>query len=155
MKQKTYTARPADLKPRWLLVDAQGQTLGRLAANVARLLRGKHKPDFTPHLNTGDHVIVVNASGLRVTGKKVETKIYTRYTGYPGGLRKTAYGDLARRYPTAPFRHAVRGMLQHGTLGTEQLKRLKIYAGAAHPHQSQQPVPIAFGAKGEIKELGG
>ncbi len=154
MKQKTYSARPADLKPRWLLVDAQGQTLGRLAANVARLLRGKHKPDYTPHLNTGDHVIVVNAGGLRVTGKKVETKIYTSYTGYPGGLRKTTYGDLARRYPTAPFRHAVRGMLQHGTLGTEQLKRLKIYAGATHPHQSQQPVPIAFGAKGEIKEVG-
>jgi len=154
MTQKTYSARPKDLTPRWLLVDAQGQTLGRLAANVARLLRGKHKPDFTPHLNTGDHVIVVNAGGLRVTGKKVGTKVYTSFTGYPGGLRSQTYGDLARRAPTAPFRHAVRGMLQHGTLGTEQLKRLKVYAGPTHPHQSQQPVAIAFGALGEVKEVG-
>jgi large subunit ribosomal protein L13 len=155
MKAKTYSARPADLKPRWYVVDAQGQTLGRLAANVARVLRGKHKPDYTPHLNTGDHVIVVNASGLRVTGTKVDTKVYTSYTGYPGGLRKATYGQLARRFPTEPFRRAVRGMLQHGTLGTEQLKRLKIYAGAAHPHKSQQPVAIAFGARGEVKEVGG
>jgi large subunit ribosomal protein L13 len=155
MKSKTYSARPADLKPRWLLVDAQGQTLGRLAANVARVLRGKHKPDYTPHLNTGDFVIVVNANGLKVTGTKVETKVYTSYTGYPGGLRKATYGQLVRRYPTEPFRRAVRGMLQHGTLGTEQLKRLHVYSGATHPHSSQQPVAIAFGTLGEVKEVGG
>jgi len=155
MAQKTYTARASELAPRWLLVDARGQTLGRLAANVARLLRGKHKPGFTPHLNTGDHVIVINAAGLRVTGKKDQIKIYTSFTGYPGGLRKATYGDLARRAPTEPFRRAVRGMLQHGTLGTEQLKRLKVYAGPTHPHQSQRPVPVAFGDGGEVKEVGG
>lgn len=155
MMQKTYSARPGELAPRWLLVDARGQTLGRLAANVARLLRGKHKPGFTPHLNTGDFVIVINAGGLRVTGRKMANKVYTSFTGYPGGLRKATYGDLARRAPTEPFRHAVRGMLQHGTLGTEQLKRLKVYAGATHPHQSQRPVPVTFGERGEVKEVGG
>ncbi len=151
---KTYTARPADLAPRWYLVDARGQTLGRLAANLARLLRGKHKPIYTPHLNTGDHLVVINAAAVRVTGKKVQDKIYTSYTGYPGGLRKRAYGDMANRHPTFPLQHAVSGMLQHGTLGTDQLKRLKVYAGEAHPHAAQQPVPIRFGRRGEIEIVG-
>ena len=151
---RTYSARPADLSPGWYLVDANGQTLGRLAANVARLLRGKHKPQFTPHLNSGDHVIVVNVKGLRVTGKKMTGKIYTSYTGYPGGLRTRAYGDMVTRHPTFPFRHAVEGMLQRGTLGGEQLKRLKVYAGDAHPHSAQRPVRIHFGARGEIETIG-
>jgi large subunit ribosomal protein L13 len=154
MEQRTYSARRTDLQPRWYLVDATGQTLGRLAANVARLLRGKHKPTYTPHLNTGDHVIVVNLKEIRVTGKKMTDKVYTSYTGYPGGLRKRAYGDMARRHPTYPFRHAVSGMLQHGTLGKEQLRRLKVYSGTAHPHTSQQPVPIRFGANGEVEIIG-
>ena len=155
MQQKTYSARAADLQARWYLVDASGQTLGRLAANVARLLRGKHKPTYTPHLNSGDHVIVVNLKQVRVTGKKMTDKVYTSYTGYPGGLRKRAYGDMASRHPTYPFRHAVSGMLQHGTLGKEQLRRLKVYSGTAHRHTAQRPVPIRFGRNGEVEIIGG
>ncbi|HXN02467.1 MAG TPA: 50S ribosomal protein L13, partial [Candidatus Dormibacteraeota bacterium] len=101
-----------------------------------------------------DHVIVVNVKGIRVTGKKVTDKIYTSYTGYPGGLRKRAYGDMVVKHPTHPFRHAVSGMLQHGTLGKAQLSRLKVYVGDAHPHKAQQPVPIKFGARGEIEVIG-
>ncbi|TMG38100.1 MAG: 50S ribosomal protein L13 [Chloroflexi bacterium] len=153
-QSKTYTARLSDLKPSWYLIDANGQTLGRLAANVARLLRGKHKPMYTPHLNTGDHVIVINVRGIKVTGKKVEEKFYKSYTGYPGGLRQRAYGDMLKRHPAFPFRHAVGGMLQHGTLGKDQLKRLKVYSSDAHPHRAQQPVPIRFGSKGEIEFIG-
>ena len=151
---KTYSAKPSELKPSWYIIDARGQTLGRLAANVARLLRGKHKPIYTPHLNSGDHVIVVNVKGIRVTGKKLTDKIYTSYSGYPGGLTKRAYGDVAERHPTYPFRHAVAGMLQHGTLGKAQLRRLKIYSGDAHPHKAQQPVPIKFSTRGEIEVIG-
>ncbi|HEX3629199.1 MAG TPA: 50S ribosomal protein L13 [Candidatus Dormibacteraeota bacterium] len=151
---KTYSAKPSEITPAWYIVDARGQTLGRLAANVAKVLRGKHKPIYTPHLNTGDHVIVVNVKGIRVTGKKPTDKFYTSYTGYPGGLRKRAYGDMVQRHPTYPFRHAVAGMLQHGTLGKEQLRRLKIYSGDAHPHTAQQPVNIKFNARGEIEVIG-
>jgi len=151
---RTYSAKPSELKPNWYLVDANGQTLGRLAANVARLLRGKHKPIYTPHLNTGDHVIVVNVKAIKVTGKKPTDKVYTSFTGYPGGLRKRALGDMTDRHPTYPFRHAVSGMLQHGTLGKDQLGRLKVYAGDAHPHRAQNPVPIRFGEKGEIEVIG-
>ena len=151
---KTYSAKPSELKPSWYIVDASGQTLGRLAANVARLLRGKHKAVYTPHLNSGDHVIVVNVKGIRVTGKKPTDKIYTSFTGYPGGLRKRAYGDMAQRHPTYPFKHAVAGMLQHGTLGKAQLRRLKVYSGDAHPHKAQQPVAIKFGFRGEIEVIG-
>jgi large subunit ribosomal protein L13 len=154
-KSKTFTARPSELKQEWYLIDADGQTLGRLAANVAKVLRGKHKPTYTPHLNAGDHVVVINAKGIRVTGKKFRDKVYTRYTGYPGGLRKRGYGEAVAKQPTFPFQHAVAGMLQHGTLGKAQLSRLKVYAGEAHPHVAQRPVPIRFGAKGEIEVLGG
>jgi large subunit ribosomal protein L13 len=151
---KTYSAKPSELKPAWYLVDASGQTLGRLAANVARVLRGKHKPMYTPHLNTGDHVIVVNVKAIRVTGKKPEDKFYTSFTGYPGGLRKRAYGDMVKRHPTFPFKHAVSGMLQHGTLGKAQLGRLKVYSGDAHPHKAQKPVAIKFSTRGEIEVIG-
>jgi large subunit ribosomal protein L13 len=151
---KTYSAKPSEIIPSWFIVDASGQTLGRLAANVAKVLRGKHKPMYTPHLNTGDHVIVVNVKGIRVTGKKVTDKIYTAYSGYPGGLRRRAYGDMVKRHPTYPFRHAVSGMLQHGTLGKAQLRRLKVYSGDAHPHKAQQPIAIKFGSKGEIEVIG-
>src|SRR5438874_6743283 len=151
---KTDSARPSELTASWYIVDASGQTLDRLAANLAKLLRGKHKPIYTPHLNTGDHVIVVNVKGIRVTGKKPTDKFYTRYSGYPGGLRKRAYGDMVQRHPTFPLRHAVAGMLQHGTLGKEQLRRLKIYSGDAHPHKAQSPVPIKFSERGEIQVIG-
>ncbi len=153
-RNRTYMARSKDLSPQWYLVDASGQTLGRFAANLARLLRGKHKPTYTPHLNTGDFVIVINAKGLKVTGKKVKEKFYTSYTGYPGGLRKRSYEDMQKRDVTFPLRHAVSGMLQHGTLGKDQLRRLKIYAGAANPHQAQAPVPIRFGSRGELEIIG-
>ncbi len=152
---KTYSARPSEIRHAWYLVDADGQTLGRLAANIARILRGKHKPTYTPHLNTGDHVVVVNVSRLRVTGKKGEDKVYTRYTGYPGGLRKRTYNELVRLDATAPLQHAVRGMLQHNTLGNDMLSRLRLYAGPQHRHTAQQPVRIRFGAKGEIEVIGG
>jgi large subunit ribosomal protein L13 len=151
---KTYTARPSEIESRWYLIDAEGQTLGRLAANIARLLRGKHKPTYTPHLNTGDHVVVVNASRVRVTGSKGEKKIYTRYTGYPDGLRQRTYNELAKIHPTAPLEHAVKGMLQHNTLGADMLRRLRVYAGPSHRHTAQQPLAIRFGSKGEIETIG-
>lgn len=151
---KTYSAKPSEIDSKWFVVDARGQTLGRLAANVAKVLRGKHKPTYTPHLNTGDFVVVVNVKGIRVTGKKPTDKIYTSFSGYPGGLRKRAYGDMVQRHPTYPFRHAVAGMLQHGTLGKAQLRRLKVYSGDAHPHKAQKPVNIKFNSRGEIEVIG-
>lgn len=151
---KTYSAKPSEIESKWFVVDARGQTLGRLAANVAKVLRGKHKPTYTPHLNTGDFVVVVNVKGIRVTGKKPTDKIYTSFSGYPGGLRKRAYGDMVQRHPTYPFRHAVAGMLQHGTLGKAQLRRLKVYSGDAHPHKAQEPVNIKFNSRGEIEVIG-
>jgi large subunit ribosomal protein L13 len=151
---KTYSAKPSEIESKWYVIDARGQTLGRLAANVAKLLRGKHKPTYTPHLNTGDHVIVVNVKGIRVSGKKMTDKVYTSYTGYPGGLRKRAYGDMVQRHPTYPFRHAVEGMLQHGTLGKAQLRRLKVYSGDAHPHTAQKPINIKFNSQGEVEVIG-
>src|SRR5438094_8179655 len=117
-------------------------------------MRRKHKPIYTPHLNTGDHVIVVNVKGIRVTGKKPTDKIYTSYTGYPGGLRKRAYCSMVERHPTYPFRHAVSGMLQHGTLGRAQLRWLNGYSGDAHSHKAQQPVGTRVWARGEIQALG-
>lgn len=151
---KTYSAKPSEIESKWFVVDARGQTLGRLAANVAKVLRGKHKPTYTPHLNTGDFVVVVNVKGIRVTGKKPTDKIYTSFSGYPGGLRKRAYGDMVQRHPTYPFRHAVAGMLQHGTLGKAQLRRLKVYSGDAHPHKAQKPINIKFNSRGEIEVIG-
>jgi large subunit ribosomal protein L13 len=148
--QKTYMARPGQVEDRWLLVDARGQTLGRLAVNIARVLRGKHRPEFTPHLVTGDHVIVVNAAEIVVTGGKLTKKLRSRYSGYPGGRRVRTYAQAVERDPTFPLRHAVRGMLQHNTLGAEMLRRLRIYAGAEHRHEAQQPIPISFGPLGEI-----
>lgn len=150
----TTSLKPSELDKNWLLIDAQGLVLGRLASIVANRLRGKHKPTYTPHLNTGDHVIVVNVKGIRVTGKKMTDKVYTSYTGYPGGLRKRAYGDMVQRHPTYPFRHAVEGMLQHGTLGKAQLRRLKVYSGDAHPHTAQKPINIKFNLQGEVEVIG-
>ncbi|MFI4971459.1 MAG: 50S ribosomal protein L13 [Candidatus Dormiibacterota bacterium] len=150
-KQKTWTAKAADLHSDWYVVDATDQVLGRLASCVAKILRGKHKPTFTPHLNSGDHVVVINAAKVKVTGTKMETKVYTRYSGYPGGLRKRTLQKAQEIDPTFPVMTAVRGMLQRNTLGADMLTRLRVYAGAEHGHQAQKPKVITFDAKGEMK----
>ena len=151
-KQKTWTAKAEDLKNSdWFVVDATDQILGRLASSVAKILRGKHKPTFTPHLNTGDHVIVINAAKVKVSGTKTSTKEYTRYTGYPGGLRTRTLGKAQELDPTFPITHAVRGMLQHNTLGADMLTRLRVYAGADHGHIAQKPKAITFDERGDIK----
>jgi len=150
-KQKTWTAKAADLKSDWFVVDATDLVLGRLASSVAKILRGKHKPTFTPHLNTGDHVVVINASKVKVTGSKLKTKEYTRYTGYPGGLRTRTLERAQELDSTFPITNAVRGMLQHNTLGADMLTRLRVYAGADHGHQAQKPRVITFDARGDMK----
>jgi large subunit ribosomal protein L13 len=150
-KQKTWTAKAADLKSDWYVVDATDQVLGRLASSVAAILRGKHKPTFTPHLNSGDHVVVINAAKVKVTGTKLQTKEYTRYTGYPGGLRKRTLQRAQDLDPTFPVTTAVRGMLQRNTLGADMLKRLRVYPGAEHGHAAQKPKTITFDAKGNLK----
>ncbi len=151
MKQKTWTARKEDLHGDWFVVDATGQTLGRLASNVAKILKGKHKPTYTPHLNTGDHVIVVNAARVVVSGAKLDDKVYTRYSGYPGGLRTRSLREQMERDPAFPIVNAVRGMLQNNTLGADMLKRLRVYAGPEHEHQAQAPKAITFNEKGDIQ----
>jgi large subunit ribosomal protein L13 len=150
-KQKTWTAKAADLKSDWFVVDATDQVLGRLASGVAKVLRGKHKPTFTPHMNSGDHVVVINAAKIKVTGAKLGDKIYTRYSGYPGGLRKRSLERAQQIDPTFPLMNAVKGMLQHNTLGADMLTRLRVYAGAEHGHQAQKPKALAFDAKGDLK----
>jgi large subunit ribosomal protein L13 len=150
MTQSTYQAKPHSLEERWFLVDARGQTLGRLAVNVARVLRGKHRPQFTQHINTGEHVIVINARDVVVTGRKRTLKVYDRYSGYPSGRRTRTFEEALARDPTFPIIHAVRGMLQHNTLGADQLKRLRVYPGADHRHEAQRPQSITFGELGEI-----
>ena len=150
-KQKTWTAKAADLKSDWFVVDATDQVLGRLASCVAKVLRGKHKPTYTPHLNTGDHVVVINASKIKVTGSKLGSKTYGRYSGYPGGLRTRTLEKAQEIDPTFPLTNAVKGMLQHNTLGADMLTRLRVYAGAEHGHQAQKPKVMTFDAKGDIK----
>lgn len=146
---RTYTPKASEIERRWLVVDADGQTLGRLATRVARLLTGKHKPGYATHIDTGDHVIVVNAARVRVTGNKLATITYSRHSGYPGGYREENLEHLLQRRPEEVVRRAVKGMLPHTTLGTQQLRKLKVYAGKDHPHQAQQPEPepAAGGAK--------
>ncbi len=150
-KQKTWTAKAEDLKSDWFVVDATDQILGRLASGVAKVLKGKHKPTYTPHLNTGDHVVVINASKIKVTGAKLGGKTYTRYSGYPGGLRTRTMEKAQQVDPTFPLTNAVRGMLQRNTLGADMLTRLRVYAGAEHGHQAQKPKVMSFDAKGDIK----
>ncbi len=141
---KTYMARKGEVDRRWFLVDAQGQVLGRLASRIASLLRGKVRPQFTPHLDTGDFVVVVNAGQVRLTGRKLDHKFYYRHSGYPGGLKTTTARQLLQRKPEEVLRQAVRGMLPKNSLGRHLLKKLKIYAGGEHPHQAQQPVPLTW-----------
>jgi large subunit ribosomal protein L13 len=139
---KTYVATPATRERNWLVVDATGQTLGRLSTQIADALRGKRKPEYTPHVDTGDFVIVVNAEKVSVSGKKREEKLYYRHSGYPGGLRSRTLGDLLERRPEEVIRLAVRGMLPRNRLGRAQLRKLKIYAGPDHPHEAQKPEPM-------------
>ncbi|MGC8460438.1 MAG: 50S ribosomal protein L13 [Candidatus Dormibacteria bacterium] len=147
---RTYFASPAERDEEWFLVDARNETLGRLATNIVRILRGKHRPQYTPHINSGAHVIVINTSAMRVTGSKQEKKQYHRYTGYPGGLRTRSYEEAVEHDPTFPLRSAIRGMLQHNTLGRDMLTCVRIYADDHHEHHAQKPVRITFGRLGEI-----
>ena len=139
---KTYVATPASRERNWLVVDATGKTLGRLATQVADALRGKRKPDYTPHCDVGDFVIVLNAGRVSVTGKKREEKRYYRHSGYPGGLRSRTLGEMLERRPEEVIRLAVRGMLPRTRLGRAQLRKLKVYAGPDHPHAAQKPAPM-------------
>ena len=139
---KTYTAKPKELEQRWYIVDADGQTLGRLATRIADTLRGKRKPEYTPHIDTGDFVVVVNAEKIAVTGKKRDDKIYYRHSGYPGGLRQRTLGEELERRPTEVVRKAVKGMLPRNRLARKQLTKLKVYAGPDHPHAAQKPDPM-------------
>ncbi len=136
---KTFNVKPADIKREWYVVNAEGKTLGRLAAGIARVLKGKHKTIYTPHLDTGDYVIVVNAAKLHVTGKKLDEKFYYHHSGYPGGIKKVVLRDQLERHPDRVLKAAVWGMLPHGRLGREMFKKLKVYARPDHPHLSQQP----------------
>jgi len=135
----TYSAKTGEVQQAWLVVDAQGKVLGRLAAQIATRLRGKHKPEYTPHIDTGDYVVVVNASKLRVTGRKAEDKKYYRHTGFPGGIKETNFAKLHATRPERVLQRAVKGMLPKGPLGYAMLRKLKIYAGDTHPHSAQQP----------------
>ena len=143
MTTKTYTPSEDGIERRWFVVDATDQTLGRLASRVARVLEGKHKPTYATHLDSGDHVIIVNAARIGVTRDKRESKVYTRHSGYPHGLRQETLGDLLARRPEEVIRRAVKGMLPRNRLGVQQLRKLKVYAGAEHPHQAQRPEPLA------------
>ena len=143
MSAKTYAARESEIERRWYVVDAADETLGRLASRIAHVLEGKHKPTFQPNLDSGDHVIVLNASRIAVSSNKRETKLYIRHSGYPGGYKEETLGQLLERRPEEVIRRAVKGMLPKTTLGVQQLRKLKVYAGADHPHQAQRPEPLA------------
>ena len=135
----TFAAKPHEVKREWVLIDASGKVLGRLAVDIARRLRGKHRPEFTPHVDTGDYIVVVNASKLRITGSKAEQKTYYRHSTYPGGVYATTFAKMQTRFPTRALEIAVKGMLPKGPLGYAMLKKLKVYPGSDHPHAAQQP----------------
>lgn len=136
---KTYMATPSTIERKWYVVDAADKTLGRLAAEVAKMLRGKHKPTFTPHMDTGDHVIIINADKVRLTGKKLVQKVYFRHSGYLGGDKYTKAGDMLAKNPVRMVELAVRGMVPHNRLGSQIIKKLHVYAGSEHPHAAQKP----------------
>jgi large subunit ribosomal protein L13 len=136
---KTFSAKPHEVKRDWLLVDANEKVVGRLASQIALRLRGKHKPEYTPHVDTGDYIVVINAGGLRMTGNKAEDKKYYRHSGYPGGVYETNFRKMQDRFPGRALQLAVRGMLPRGPLGYAMIKKLKIYADGQHPHTAQQP----------------
>ena len=135
----TYMAKASDVERKWYVVDAEGQTLGRLASQVASILRGKHKPTYTPHVDTGDHVIIINASKIELTGKKLTDKIYYRHSMHPGGLKTRTALEMRTNYPEKMLEQAIKGMLPKGSLGRHMGKKLNVYAGAEHPHQAQKP----------------
>ena len=139
---KTFSAKPADVQHDWFVVDAAGKTLGRLAAEIASRLRGKHKPEYTPHVDTGDFIVVVNAEKVQVTGKKASDKIYYSHSEFPGGIKEISFEKLIDKAPERVLEIAVRGMLPHNPLGRAMFRKLKIYAGAQHPHAAQQPQPL-------------
>lgn len=139
---KTYTAKGSEIQREWRVVDADGATLGRLATQVAAILRGKHRATFTPHLDTGDPVVVVNAAKIRVTGRKLQDKLYVRHSGYPGGMRSESLERLLARRPEEVIRRAVRGMLPQNRLGEQMIRKLHVYAGAEHPHAAQKPTEL-------------
>jgi large subunit ribosomal protein L13 len=139
---RTYSPKSGDVQRQWHVIDATDVVLGRLATQAATLLRGKHKPIFAPHIDTGDFVIIINADKVALTGNKRETKVAYRHSGFPGGLRATSYSDLLEKHPERAVEKAIKGMLPHNTLGRAQLSKLKVYAGPAHPHQAQAPTPF-------------
>jgi large subunit ribosomal protein L13 len=139
---KTYVTKPDEVQREWFVVDAAGKTLGRLATEIARILRGKHKPIYSPMIDVGDYVIVINAEKVRVTGRKLTEKFYYRHSGYPGGFKQISLRDLLARHPTRVIEYAVWGMLPKNALGRRMFKKLKVYAGPEHPHQAQNPKPL-------------
>ena len=143
MSAKTYTPRESEIERRWYVVDATDETLGRLATRIARVLEGKNKPIYAAHMDTGDHVIVLNAARITVTSNKLESKVYARHSGYPQGFKEETLGHLLARRPEEVIRRAVKGMLPHNRLGAQQLRKLKVYPGSDHPHQAQRPEPLA------------
>lgn len=142
MPRQTYFARSGDIDSGWYKVDAEGEVLGRLAARVATVLMGKHRPEYTPHVDTGEHVVVTNAQRIVLTGNKAEQRVKTRYSGYPGGLKSETVGRILERHPERVIENAVRRMLPKGRLGRQMYKKLKVYAGPDHPHHAQQPRPL-------------
>ncbi|MCD6404618.1 MAG: 50S ribosomal protein L13 [Planctomycetes bacterium] len=144
---KTFVAKESDIDRKWILVDADGKVLGRLAVAIARVLMGKHKPIYTPHIDCGDFVVVVNAEKVRLTGKKMETKEYQRYSGYPGGLHRTPIAKVLEKHPERIIREAVRRMLPKNKIGRQMFTKLKAYAGEEHPHEAQNPEPVELELK--------
>ena len=143
---KTFSAKPADVRRDWYVVDATGKTLGRLATEIARRLRGKHKPEYTPHIDTGDYIVVINAAKVRVTGNKLKDKKYHRYTGYIGNLKSVSLEKLLKEAPERAIEQAVKGMLPRGPLGRQMYAKLRVFAGPEHTHEAQQPVPLEVNA---------
>lgn len=144
MKMKSYIAKPAEINHKWYVIDAEDKTLGKLAAEIAMILRGKKKPIYTPHVDCGDYVVVVNAEKVAVTGNKEKQKIYKHHTGYPGGLKEATLEELRAKKPEEIIRHAVKGMMPKGKLGRQMFKKLKVYAGPEHPHAAQNPEEWTF-----------
>jgi large subunit ribosomal protein L13 len=140
---KTFVAKPAEVQRRWLVIDATDRPLGRLAAETARILRGKHKPIFTPHVDTGDHVVIINAERVKLTGNKKD-ELIRWHSGYPGGLKSTTRGRMLEKTPTRAIERTIKGMLPHNTLGAQMFRKLKVYQGPTHPHEAQRPEPYTF-----------
>lgn len=149
MRIKTYTPTPDDIQREWFVIDAKDQTLGRLASQIARILRGKHKPIFSPHMDVGDHVIVINCEKVRITGRKLDQERYYRHSGYPGGLRSRTMREQLDKFPERVIEAAVRGMLPKNKLGRQMIKKLKVYKGSSHPHAAQKPKVLELNAKRE------